>query len=142
MTLRECIEAIENTDTDYAPTSVYEDLFQTVYDYDSDLAYDLTEDYCYSNWILDLVHDSNDVGDIQRCVENIDPDYGVYYDCGYHEFENANLDQLKEHILERLRSMLEDEESETEEDTEENEVSESEIEWIEEDDDFLTKEVK
>lgn len=142
MTLRECIERIERIDTDGGPQEVYRHLFETVEEYDSSLAYDLTEDYCYDDWIVDVIHEMNDLSDIQSLVEGLDADYGIYYDCGYHEFENADLEQLKENILDRLNDRLDDEEDDEDEDYEEDEDDSAEVEWIEEDDDFLTKEVK
>lgn len=135
ITRQECIEAIEAVNMYNHPITVFEDLQETVRKYSEELADELTEDYHYEDLIVDVIHNTDNLRDIQDYIENIDPGYGIYYDDGWGQLQDADLEQLKYDILDALRNSEDDENEEPEDES----VDNNEEEWVEEDDDFITR---
>lgn len=132
----ECIDRIQAVDTDNHATTVYDDFYDILSEYDDCLADDLLDDYCHEDTVVSDISQLGELQDIQLAVENLDASHGIYYYLGGCEYEDADMDQLKRDIIQHLQEMG-DEDEEEEDDYDEEEDSDEE--WIEEDDDFLTK---
>lgn len=132
MTIRECIEKVEAVvlDKGKSDVDIYDELYDIVVGFDVHLDY-FFEDYFKENYVYEAIwHDSSNLGELYDQLSDIASFTGIYYRgiCGW---ETADLFQLRDEILKYLRRM----EQQLYHTTDEPVV------WVEEDDNFLTKEV-
>lgn len=128
----ECIERIRNVDLLNSAITIYDDFYDILSYYDSSIADDLLANYVHEDTVVDCIAQMSYLQDIQSAVECLDANLGIYHDLGCYEYEDADMAQLKLDIIEFLEDMEDEDEEESADNNEE--------EWIEEEDDFLTKE--
>lgn len=102
MTRKECIDAVNNVNMGNFPMTIYRDLWEILIDYDCDVADELFEDYLEEEDVLDCISRMTLLEDVCNAVANIDEYSGVYHEYSYREFETADMEELKNSILERL----------------------------------------
>lgn len=133
MTLRECIEQIESINTqNKAKTDeeIYDELYDAVVGFDTHLDY-FFEDYYKESYVYDAIYDtSNTLEEFFDQLNGIDHFTGVYH-VGFCGWETADLTQLKTDILIYLRGR----------ERQLYHTTDEPVVWVEEDDNFLTKEV-
>lgn len=137
----ECIERIRDVNLLNHATTIYDDFYDILSDYDNSIADDLLANYVHEDTVVDCILQMGYLQDIQSAVECLDANLGIYHDLGCYEYEDADMAQLKLDIIEFLEDMEDEDEEEDEEDEDES-ANNNEENWVEEDDDFLTNEVK
>lgn len=115
----ECIERIRNVDLLNSAITIYDDFYDILSYYDSSIADDLLANYVHEDTVVDCISQMSYLQDIQSAVECLDAHLGIYHDLGCYEYEDADMFQLKQDIIEFLED-IEDEDEEDEEESADN----------------------
>ena len=110
MTRKECIEKIKKVNFGNYPITIYNDLCNILQEYNEDLYEELTDLYVDEATIVANIKNMDNLDTIRSAVECIENGSGVYYEWDYQEYEDADLEQLKQDILDALENCEEDKE--------------------------------
>lgn len=104
MTKNECIKAIKKVNMGNYPITVYRDLCRILQEYNEDLYCELTDRYVEGDTVVANIQQMDNLEDILNAVDLIENASGVYYECGLREYEEADLEQFKQDILNELEN--------------------------------------